>query len=51
MAAYIETHLWDPEAGAYRFKRDDPSHYMRDEAHAAYGMARLAKEESRRASV
>lgn len=51
VAAYMETHLWDPEAGAYRFKRDDPSHYMRDEAHAAYGMARLAKEESRRASV
>lgn len=35
-------HHWVPEEGAFRFKPDDPSFYMRDEAHVAYGLALLA---------
>lgn len=42
IAACMMEHLWDGEAGAFRFKRDEEAWYMRDEAHAAYGLARLA---------
>lgn len=50
VAEYMNQHLWVPEAGAFRFKRDDPSFYMRDEAHVAYGLALLAIAEEKRPS-
>lgn len=37
--------LWVAEVGAFRFKKDQEHFYMRDEAHAAYGLALLAASE------
>jgi len=42
VAAYMMEHLWHEESGAFRFRKGDEATYMRDEAHAAYGLARLA---------
>lgn len=42
IARYMMDNLWVEDVGAFRFKRDHEVFYMRDEAHAAYGIALLA---------
>lgn len=41
VAEYMIRHLWMPEAGFFRFKKNDPGIYLRDQAHAAFGLALL----------
>lgn len=45
IARYMMDNLWAAEVGAFRFKKDQEHFYMRDEAHAAYGLALLAASE------
>lgn len=42
IAEYMMDKLWVEDVGAFRFKQDHEAFYMRDEAHAAYGIALLA---------
>jgi rhamnogalacturonyl hydrolase YesR len=42
IAGYMMKNLWVEEVGAFRFKKGEEAFYMRDEAHAAYGLALLA---------
>ena len=43
---YLLRRHWNPAVGAFRFKPGEPAYYMRDEAHVAYGLAKLLESET-----